>query len=99
MGTVCGYSKRLRLDLTVNILTNNAINKKKITIFGGEQKRPNIHIDDMVRAYIEVLEKDTNKVNGKIFNVGYNNYTISQISGIVKREIGEEIEIVKKNTF
>ena len=50
--TVCGYSPRLRLDLTVNILTNYAVNNRRITVFGGNQKRPNIHIDDMAAVYL-----------------------------------------------
>ena len=50
--TVCGYSPRLRLDLTVNILTNYAVNQNRITVFGGMQKRPNIHIDDMADVYL-----------------------------------------------
>src|SRR3989338_7420146 len=53
--TVCGYSPRLRLDLSVNILTNHAVNKSKITVFGGEQKRPNIHIDDITDLYVKTL--------------------------------------------
>ena len=51
--TVCGYSPRLRLDLIVNILTNHAVNNRKITVFGGNQKRPNIHIDDVTDLYIK----------------------------------------------
>src|SRR6266446_6420286 len=54
--TVCGYSPRLRLDLTVNILTNYAVNSGKITVFGGGQKRPNIHIDDMAACYLRLLD-------------------------------------------
>ena len=49
--TVCGYSPRTRLDLSVNILTNHAVNKGKITVFGGAQMRPNLHVEDMVDAY------------------------------------------------
>ena len=61
--TVCGYSQRTRLDVIVNILTNNAYNKRKITINGGKQKRPNIHIQDMVNAYLEILDQPNEKVN------------------------------------
>ena len=49
--TVCGFSKRMRLDVSVNALTFSALHKKKITVFGGNQIRPNIHMDDMVRLY------------------------------------------------
>ena len=54
--TVCGYSPRLRLDLTVNILTNLAVNTGRITVFGGQQKRPNIHIEDVTDLYVQLLE-------------------------------------------
>ena len=56
--TVCGYARRQRLDVIVNILTNFAYHKKEIQIFGGKQLRPNIHIDDMVRVYLEIIEAD-----------------------------------------
>ncbi len=52
--TVCGYSPRMRFDLTVNILTNHAVNKGVITVFGGDQKRPNIHIDDICELYVQL---------------------------------------------
>jgi nucleoside-diphosphate-sugar epimerase len=82
--TVCGYSPRLRLDLTVNILTNHAINKRMITVFGGEQRRPNIHIDDMTDLYVKALEYPANKISGKIFNVGYQNYQVKELADLVK---------------
>jgi len=85
--TVCGYSPRLRLDLTVNILTNHAINKGKITVFGGEQKRPNIHIEDIADLYVQALEYPKEKIAGKIFNVGYQNYKLKDIAGMVKKVI------------
>lgn len=81
--TVCGFSLRTRLDVIVNILTNHAYNKKQITIFGGSQKRPNIHIKDMVRAYLAVLKEKTSNISDQIFNVGYQNYTLNQISQMV----------------
>jgi len=65
--TVCGYSPRLRLDLVVNILTNLAVNTGRITVFGGEQKRPNIHIDDVTDLYVQILELPVEKISGKIF--------------------------------
>jgi len=64
--TVCGYSPRVRLDLTVNILTNHAINNGVIKVFGGEQMRPNIHMDDMVRVYQEALQWPAAAIDGKI---------------------------------
>jgi len=69
--TVCGYSPRMRFDLTVNILTNHAINKGMITVFGGKQKRPNVHIDDICGLYVKLLEYPEEMVAGQIFNAGY----------------------------
>lgn len=92
--TVCGYSKRLRLDLTVNILTNHAINKGKITVFGGEQKRPNIHIKDMVDLYLFLLEQPAEKIQKKIYNAGYENYTVKDIATMVNETLGGEIPVL-----
>jgi nucleoside-diphosphate-sugar epimerase len=96
--TVCGYSPRLRLDLTVNILTNHAVNNKKITVFGGQQMRPNIHIADMVDAYLKALEWPDEAIDGKIFNVGYENYRVSEIAEMVRKVVGQEVEIVTTTT-
>lgn len=97
--TVCGYSPRQRLDLTVNILTNHGFNNKKIKVFGGEQKRPNIHIEDITDLYVKVLEYPKEKISGKIFNVGYENHKVKEIAEIVRRVIGDEsIEIVVEPT-
>lgn len=87
--TVCGYSPRLRLDLTVNILTNFAINKGFIKVFGGEQKRPNIHIQDMTDLYCLLLELPSEKIQGKIFNAGYENFKVKEIAQMVKNVVGE----------
>ncbi len=92
--TVCGYSPRLRLDLSVNILTNHAINNGKITVFGGAQKRPNLHIEDMTDLYVYILELPKEKIAGKIYNAGYENFTIMQIAEKVRNVIGKNIEIV-----
>jgi nucleoside-diphosphate-sugar epimerase len=96
--TVCGYSPRLRLDLTVNILTNHAINNRKITVFGGQQMRPNIHIKDMVQAYIKSLEWPDEAIDGKIYNVGFDNFMVSEIAEKVRKVVGEDIEIVTTPT-
>ena len=82
--TVCGYSRRQRLDVVVNILTNLAFNKREISIFGGKQLRPNIHIDDMVRSYILMLEAKKNDISGEVYNVGYDNLSIENIATKVK---------------
>lgn len=96
--TVCGYAPRQRLDVIVNILTNLAYNTGKIKVMGGEQMRPNIHIDDMVDAYIHVLEAPEEKVQGEIFNVGYHNHTVLDLGKIVAAEVsGVQMEIVPTN--
>ena len=96
--TVCGYSPRLRLDLSVNILTNHAVNNHRITVFGGNQKRPNIHIQDMTDLYVLTLQLPDEKIDGKIFNAGSENYTIMQIAEMVKHVVGEEVNIVTAPT-
>jgi nucleoside-diphosphate-sugar epimerase len=87
--TVCGYSKRLRLDLVVNILTINALARKAITVFGGNQLRPNIHIDDMVDVYQLLLESPASKVDRRIFNAGYENHPVSVLAEIVKKTVAD----------
>jgi nucleoside-diphosphate-sugar epimerase len=88
--TVCGYSPRQRLDLSVNILTNHAINKKKITVFGGDQLRPNLHIDDYADVAVLLIEAEKSKVNKEIFNVGAQNLSILNIAKIVKKIVEQE---------
>ena len=82
--TVCGFSPRQRLDVVVNILVNYAFNKGVIRVFGGDQYRPNLHIDDMCRAYECILEESAEKVQGQIFNVGGINHTVTEIAQIVQ---------------
>ncbi len=96
--TVCGYSPRLRLDLTVNILTNHAVNNKKIKVFGGEQMRPNIHIQDMTDLYIKSLEWEDQLIDGKIFNAGFENHKVSEIAQIVKTVLADNIEVITQST-
>ena len=84
--TVCGYSPRMRFDLTVNILTNHAYNKGVITVFGGDQQRPNIHIDDVCELYVELLAMPAEKIAGEIFNAGYQNQTVNELAEIAKRD-------------
>lgn len=91
--TVCGYSPRLRLDLTVNILTNHAINKGVITVFGGDQTRPNIHIEDITDLYVYLLQLPPEKIHKKIYNAGYQNHTVRQIARIVQSVVGEGVPI------
>lgn len=87
--TLCGYAPRQRLDLSVNILTNHAINNETITVFGGRQKRPNLHIQDMVDLYVLLLTVPDDKVAGEIFNAGCQNMSIMDIAQVVKRVVQE----------
>ena len=96
--TVCGYSRRQRLDVIVNILTNLAYHKREISVFGGSQLRPNIHIKDMIRSYETIIKADKEKVNGEIFNAGWENKSVDEIALIVKNEIGDDIKIIKTET-
>ncbi len=88
--TVCGYAPRLRLDLSVNILTINALINKKIKIFGGSQLRPNININDMVRVYELMLTAPGEKIHKQAFNVGYQNKSILELAEIVKKTLDDK---------
>ena len=92
--TVCGYSPRQRLDVVVNILTNLAYHKREISVFGGKQLRPNIHINDMVDAYLTVLRAPNEKIAGQIFNVGTENQSVLELAETVKSVIGEDVKLV-----
>ena len=91
--TVCGYAPRQRLDVVVNIFTNQAFHNGKIKVMGGSQKRPNIHIQDMVNVYLHVLQQSDEAIDGKIWNAGDTNYPIMQLAEIVKGVIGDHVEI------
>jgi len=88
--TLCGYAPRTRLDLSVNILTNHAINAGKITVFGGSQKRPNLHVQDMCDLYKLLLEVPDEKISGQTFNAGFQNLSIMEIAQIAKRVVQQE---------
>ena len=92
--TVCGLSKRMRLDVSVNALTFQALKNKVITVFGGKQKRPNIHIDDITDLYLFFLKK---KIKFGIFNAGFENLSILNIAKKIKKEIPSKIKIIKKS--
>src|SRR3972149_7454852 len=91
--TVCGYSPRMRLDLTVNLLTNHAVNTGEIAVFGGEQMRPNIHIEDITDLYVYLLELPKEKIHRKIYNAGYENYKVKEIAGMVQSIVGKHVSI------
>lgn len=91
--TVCGYSPRQRLDVVVNILTNLGYHNGKVKIMGGKQLRPNIHIKDMVRAYLHVLKQPAEKIQGEVFNVGYENHSVLSLGQMVQKCIEKERDI------
>jgi nucleoside-diphosphate-sugar epimerase len=92
--TVCGYSPRMRLDVSVNMLTMQALSKGKITVFGGAQTRPNIHIDDITDVYLHLLDHPS--VTG-IYNAGFENISILDIAKIVTRHVPVEIIVTESN--
>jgi nucleoside-diphosphate-sugar epimerase len=85
--TVCGYAPRLRLDLSVNILTNFAVNKNMIKVFGGDQLRPNLHVRDYCDSVQLLIESPSNLIRDEIFNIGYQNLSIKEIALIVKKVV------------
>lgn len=91
--TVCGYAPRQRLDVIVNILTSHAYHNNKMKIYGGTKKRPNIHIKDMVRTYTHIINLDHQLVDGKIYNVGYENHSLDQLANIVCEVMQKDIPI------
>lgn len=96
--TICGYAPRLRLDLTVNILTIHALVNHRIRIFGGKQLRPNINMQDMVRAYRMFLKAPGECVNNEIYNVGYQNKSVEDIALLVRNVLGEDVPLAYEPT-
>ena len=97
--TVCGYGPRLRLDLTVNILTINALAKLLITVHGGSQLRPNLNIQDMIRAYALFLETPKERIHGKIFNIGFENKSVGDIAKLVFDTVHDpEVKVIVEPT-
>jgi nucleoside-diphosphate-sugar epimerase len=92
--TVCGYSRRMRLDLTVNLLTMQAIANGRMTVFGGQQVRPNIHIDDLVDLYLFAFER---RLNG-VFNAAFENLTVLEIAQLVARHVPADVVVQADNT-
>jgi nucleoside-diphosphate-sugar epimerase len=91
--TVCGYSPRQRLDLVVNILTNHAVNNRRIKVFGGDQLRPNLHIKDMTDLYLRCLAAPDEQIDGRIWNAGYENHTVRQLAETVREVVGGSIAL------
>jgi len=92
--TVCGYSPRMRLDVSVNMLTMQALSKGKITVFGGMQTRPNVHIDDITDIYLHLI--DHPEVTG-IYNAGFENISILDIAKLVTKHVPVEIVVTESN--
>ena len=93
--TVCGYSQRMRLDISVNLLTMQALKKGEITVFGGNQTRPNINIKDMVNVYLHFIDK--NNIENGCYNAGLENMKIIKIAEIIKEKTGAKIKIESSN--
>jgi nucleoside-diphosphate-sugar epimerase len=93
--TVCGYSPRMRLDLSVNLLTMAALSKGRITVFGGDQTRPNIHLKDMIRVYHHFLKYG--KEYPGVFNAGFENISILDIAKRVQKHVPAEIIVTPSN--
>ena len=85
--TVCGYAPRMRFDLTVNVMTLHAVLKGMITVFGGRQKRPNLHIKDMCDVYKLLLTAPAEKIAGQTFNVGKQNMTVMEIAQLIQKTL------------
>lgn len=92
--TVCGLSERMRYDVSVNLLTLQALKKNKINVFGGNQTRPNIHINDLVRLYDFFLKKN---IKSGFYNAGFENLKIIKIAKIIQLKTGAKIKISKSN--
>lgn len=93
--TVCGFSKRMRFDVSVNALTFSALKSNKIFVNGGKQIRPNIHIDDMVDLYLFLLK--VNKKFAGVYNAGFENLSILNLAKKIQKIIPSKIVILKKN--
>jgi nucleoside-diphosphate-sugar epimerase len=96
--TVCGYAPRLRLDVVVNLLTAHAYYNRRIKVFGGPQRRPNIHIKDVCAIYVMSLGADASLIDGRIYNAGYENHPVSELAEMVRRVVGEDVEVVTEPT-
>lgn len=98
--TVCGYSPRQRLDIVVNILTNLAYNTGIVRVTSGHLRRPCIHIEDMVNAYMHLIKMDADKIQREIFNAGFFNHRVIELGEIVAKIVGEKrkVQIVQEET-
>jgi nucleoside-diphosphate-sugar epimerase len=88
----------MRLDLTVNLLTSQAYHERRMRVFGGDQMRPNIHIDDVCDLYVQSLNWAESEVDGKIFNAGYQNSSVREIAEMIRRATGNHVSILVEPT-
>ena len=95
--TICGYSPRQRFDLTVNKLTADAITKRVITVHGGQQRRPNVGMTDVINLYERLTRIEPEKINGRTFNFGFENHKVIEIAEIIKAEL-EDLNVEIKVT-
>jgi nucleoside-diphosphate-sugar epimerase len=92
-GTVCGWSPRMRLDLSTNTLAAYAICNKKLTVWGGDQRRPQIHLEDVTDFIINLLSLAPEKIGGRIFNAAGHNTTVREIAETIKDVMNGELEL------
>jgi nucleoside-diphosphate-sugar epimerase len=92
--TVCGFSPRMRLDVSVNMLTMQALTNGRITVFGGDQTRPNIHIDDITDLYLFLLDHPEHT---GVYNAGFENISILDIAELVAKHVSAEIVVTPSN--
>jgi nucleoside-diphosphate-sugar epimerase len=93
--TICGYSPRMRLDTTVNLLTMQALQNNKMIVLGGDQIRPNINIHDMIRVYQHFIKN--NHIESGFYNAGFENISILDIARKIQKKISSDINIVSSN--
>jgi nucleoside-diphosphate-sugar epimerase len=98
--TICGYSPRQRFDLTVNKLTADAVRKRVITVHGGEQRRPNVGMTDVINLYAQLTQTDPSLINGRTFNFGFENHKVIEIAKIIQAELSDlKVEIKVTDTL
>jgi nucleoside-diphosphate-sugar epimerase len=98
--TICGYSPRQRFDLTVNKLTADAVRKRVITVHGGQQRRPNVGINDMNNVYAQLVETEASRINGRTFNFGFENLKVIEIAELIQSELADlKVEIKVTDTL
>jgi nucleoside-diphosphate-sugar epimerase len=91
--TVCGWSPRVRLDLTINILTSHGINNGTIRVFGGAQQRPNVHIEDLTDFYVALLRSPRELIQGQAFNLCQSNATVMELAQMIQGELDGDVDI------